>query len=105
MALHVAGQHVTYTFTDPSLSIESLEDKAGIFLILARDTEVYRLLDIGEAAQVRTGLAEHTSHGRWLRQYHGRLAYSAAYMAGLSALVRQAIVADIRSANDLITPE
>lgn len=99
MALLVSGTHVTYSFTDPVEDPERLENRAGLFLILELRAEVYHLLDLGEAEHVQTSILTHPRLASWRWQFHGRLAFSAAYPAGASGAVRRAILDDIRSRN------
>ena len=101
MVLLVSGSHVTYTFTDPVDDPRRLEKRAGLFLVLEQRAGSTRLLDVDEAAHVQSSILTHPHRACWLQHGRGRLAYSAAYLAWTSAAVRQVVVADIRSTNEV----
>lgn len=64
-----------YDFTlCPSLGV--MEDKAGVYAVLCKQGDKYRVLDVGESATPKTRLATHERRPCWERNRDGAMMYA-----------------------------
>jgi len=92
MPIEIAG----YTFYGPFELPDSLWDKAGVYVILS-DQPIPRVLDVGEAEQVRTRVLNHDRKDCWHRNCQTALAYAAYYMPDQNEKARRAFEQLIRN--------
>lgn len=69
-----------YNFEGPFINVESLEDRAGLYVILDKrsDGKLY-VIDIGESANVKTRVETHDRSTCWFRQSQGKIVYAVYY--------------------------
>jgi hypothetical protein len=94
MSIQLSG----YKFAGPFRSASSLEDRNGVYAILApTDSTHYKVIDVGESATVKTRVESHDREPCW-RQHanNGGLRYAVHYTFGLQQAGRRAIEQKIR---------
>lgn len=63
MSITIGG----YSFDGPYYSTGDLQDRAGVYAILAEGTQ-YQLLDCGESGQVKTRVESHDRADSWTKK-------------------------------------
>lgn len=88
-----------FTFEGPFRSAESLEGRSGVYAILTfrPSTGRYRVLDIGESADVHTRVSTHDRADDWLLHAEQRLFCAALYTTGLHQSGRCAVEQELRA--------
>jgi len=90
-----------YTFDGPYTTPDKLEDRSGIYAILCqKDGNNYRLIDVGESANVKTRVETHDRKDCWKRNCNGTLTFAVYYTPGLQQPGRMAIEQEIRKQYD-----
>jgi hypothetical protein len=85
-----------YTFDGPFLSIDSIEDRAGVYAVLCKKDDKYTVVDVGESAEVKTRLANHDRKDCWEENCTGTLYYAVYYTPNLQQSERKEIEKEIR---------
>ena len=87
-----------YQFADPYKTTSSLEDQSGVYAILTpTDATHYKVVDVGESAEVKTRVENHDRRPCWQRNANsGELRYAVRYTPGLHQAGRKAIEQKIR---------
>lgn len=76
----MAVQIDNYNFEGPFRDPASLRDQSGVYAVLGGNgVNSWRVVDIGESAQVRTRVTNHDRADCWSRNRGGGLAYAAYY--------------------------
>lgn len=88
-----------YTFEGAFTAPSSLEARAGVYVIWCKTGETWKVLDVGESADVRARVLSHDRKDCWTRHGAGGiLYYSATYTPHLQQPGRMEIERAIRSA-------
>lgn len=94
MAITIAG----YSFDGPYSSTSSLEDRSGVYAILCKkDNDNYSLVDVGEAAKVKSRVETHDRKSCWSRNCHSTQMFTALYTPHLQQSGRIEIEQKIRA--------
>jgi hypothetical protein len=88
-----------YQFEGPYTSVNSLDDRSGVYAILCYNGQ-YRVIDIGESAEVKTRVTNHDRQGCWTRNCTSTLAYAVYYTSYLQQSGRMAIEQELRKLYD-----
>lgn len=89
-----------YSFEGYFSSTSYLEDKPGIYAILCRYFEKNKVIDIGEAENLKTRIDNHESSNCWRLNCPSSLVYAALYTPDLNQKKREEIVAELRDEYD-----
>lgn len=76
VALPVSG----HSFDGPFSSLDSLDDKSGVYAIHDYRNGKYYLIDVGESHQLQTRVSDHPRSDCWKHESAGTLTYSALYV-------------------------
>jgi len=87
-----------YSFAGPFSTKAELEDRSGVYAVLCRKDGSYSVLDVGEAAAVRTRVQSHDREDCWKRNCSGTIMYAALYTPNLQQPGRMEIEQKIRQA-------
>jgi hypothetical protein len=90
----------TYNFEGPYPSTRYIYDRAGIYAVLSRSLLSYRVLDVGESANLRTRLENHDRSTCWARHKQGSIEFAVLYTPGMSQRGRMQIEQQIRNKFD-----
>lgn len=90
-----------YQFDGAYPSLESLDSRSGVYVIWCNKGEIWTILDVGEASNVKDRLSNHERADCWRRHCSGTIYYSATYTPNLQQPGRIAIEKRIR---DLTNP-
>jgi len=85
-----------YSFEGYFSSTLYLEDKPGIYAVLCRYFEKNKVVDIGEAENIKTRVDNHESSNCWRRNCQSSLVYAALYTPDLNQKARENIVDELR---------
>ena len=85
-----------YTFEGPFTSLDSLENRSGIYAIHCMIESKHALVDVGESATIHDRVAGHDRNKCWDRNCPGSLAYSVFYTPYLDQSRRMQIEQEIR---------
>lgn len=85
-----------YTFEGPYTLTGKLEDRAGVYAIHCYRDDKYSLIDVGEAAKVKSRVETHDRKNCWKRECAGTLTVSAYYTPNLQQAGRMQIEQEIR---------
>ncbi len=85
-----------YSFEGYFSSTFYLEDKPGIYAVLCRFLEKNKVVDIGEAENIKTGIENNASSNCWRRNCQSSLVYAALYTPDLNQKARENIVDELR---------
>ncbi len=91
-----------YRFEGPYFSIESLEDRSGVYAIVDRRNAGDYLIDVGESATLRTRVENHDRKDCWSRNAKGTLGAAVHYTPNLQQAGRMDIEQEIRGQYDLV---
>ncbi len=86
-----------YEFEGPYTDTGALQNRAGVYVIHCHLGNEYRLIDVGESAQVRARVDSHDRKDCWERFCSGALTVSVHYTPNLQQPGRMAIEQVIRS--------
>jgi hypothetical protein len=89
-----------YNFAGPYRSASGLEDRSGVYVILAYNGSGYNVVDVGESATVKSRVETHDRAGCWSRHATGPLFVAALYTPGYQAAFRCAIERELRQLYD-----
>lgn len=89
-----------YSFEGPYRSPGSLQDRSGVYAILDQRADGTYVLDVGEPAQVKTGVETHDRTSCWQRHRKGTLMVAVLYTPNLQQAGRSAIEQEIRQEYD-----
>lgn len=93
MSIKISG----YEFSGPQAATAALEDRSGVYAILARNATDYALLDVGESVALKIRVEDHDRKPCWARRTNGRaIGYAIYYTPGAQQAGRQAIEQRIR---------
>lgn len=90
-----------YSFEGPYTTTDNLEDRSGIYAIHCYQGGKYFLIDVGEAATVRTRIQNHDRKDCWKRHCAGTLTASVYYTPNLQQSGRMLIEQELRGQYDL----
>lgn len=96
MSISIGG----YPFEGPYSSVESLDDRSGIYAILTKRTQDYKVLDVGESAAVKSRVSSHDRKPCWTRNSLGSIYYSVHYTPNLQQSGRIEIEQKLRDQYD-----
>jgi hypothetical protein len=85
-----------YSFDGPYTSIDSLEDRSGVYAILCYVASKYYLIDIGESATVKTRVENHDRADCWERNCKGQFTFSVLYTPNKQQAGRKEIEQELR---------
>lgn len=85
-----------YQIEGAFISQESLEARAGVYVIWCKNGEAWTVLDVGETGDVKERVATHDRVDCWARHCSGTIYYSAIYTPNLQQSGRMAIEQGIR---------
>lgn len=86
-----------YDFDGAYPDRESLESRAGVYVVWCRNGENWKVVDVGEAGDVRARLLAHDRENCWARNCSGALYFAATYTPHMQQLGRRQIEKGIRS--------
>ena len=89
-----------YQFDGAYPSSESLQSRAGIYVIWCKTGEQWTVLDIGETTDVKERVSNHDRADCWARHCSGKIYYSATYTPNLQQSGRIAIEQRLRDLTD-----
>jgi hypothetical protein len=89
-----------YNFAGPYGSVSGLEDRSGVYVILADNGSGYNVVDVGESATVKSRVETHDRAECWRLHATGRLSVAALYTPGLQQASRCAIERELRQQYD-----
>lgn len=87
-----------HTFEGAFLLPNDLQPRPGICVIWCRSGKNWRVIDVGQSADVRDRVAFHDRVGCWERNCNGAILYSATYTPGILQAGRIRIEQQIRTA-------
>lgn len=86
-----------YTFAGPFDSVDQLKNESGVYVVVTGEAENWRLLDCGEANDVKLEILNHLRVECWRKNaVEGRIAFVAKY-CGVQQ--RQWISGEVRKEN------
>jgi hypothetical protein len=85
-----------YSFDGPFTSVDALEDRSGVYMVLCEMDQGYRVLDVGESKEVKSRVESHDRVSCWEDNCQGTLAYAAHYTPRKQQFGRRAIELRIR---------
>lgn len=85
-----------YQFEGAYLTADSLESKAGVYVIWCKSGDNWNVLDAGEAVDVKERVANHERVNCWTQNCQGTIYYSAIYTPNLQEAGRREIEQRIR---------
>lgn len=86
-----------YSFDGPYSSIDRLKDKSGVYAILCHKQQKYHLVDVGEAAKVRSRVENHDRKNCWQSNCKSTLCVAVYYTPHSPQPGRRAIEQEIRN--------
>lgn len=86
-----------YTFEGPYGAISSLGDRSGVYAILARNGDHYRVLDIGESAKVKDRINGHSRAECWRKHAISGVYFAVYYTRNLQQSGRIQIEQKLRA--------
>lgn len=87
-----------YEFEGPYISTGSLEDRAGVYVILCKgEGDKYSVVDVGESSEVKTRIENHDRTDCWKENCTGTLAYAVLYTPDIPEEGRRLIEQEIRT--------
>lgn len=86
-----------YTFEGPYDNTGPLEDRSGVYAILCVRDNKYRVVDVGESAQVKTRVENHERKACWMRNCSGSLMVAVYYTPHLQSSGRVSVEQEIRA--------
>ena len=86
-----------YQFDGTYTSPDSLDSRAGVYVIWCKNEENWTVLDVGEAADVKDRVSNHDRADCWSRHCSGTIYYSAICTPNLQQPGRIAIEQRIRN--------
>jgi hypothetical protein len=89
-----------YQFEGAFTSTNSLKSLAGVYVIWCKDGDNWKVLDVGEAGDVKDRVSNHDRTDCWKRNCSGTIYYSATYTSGKTEEQRREIEQSIRSQED-----
>lgn len=91
-----------YDFDGPYVSVESLENKSGIYTILCKNQSEnnYKVIDVGESAFVKTRIEGHDRKECWARNCSIGVEYAVFYTPNKQQTGRKAIEQELRTMYD-----
>ena len=90
-----------YEFEGPYDNPTKLDNDAGLYAILDRRGDTCALLDVGEAAMVKTKVQNHNRKSSWQLARQGTMSYAALYVPRETQDGRRRIEKKIRSQYDV----
>ncbi len=85
-----------FEFDGPYKTVDSLEDRSGVYAIVCKSNGTYTLVDVGESATVATRVANHDRTPCWSGNCHSTLMVAVYYTPGLHQAGRREIEGEIR---------
>lgn len=85
-----------YEFEGPYSTVDKLEDKAGIYVILVFRNNTYYVIDVGESATVKSRVANHDRSLEWKKQGPGDLFVVVLYTTNIQQTGRIQIEQELR---------
>jgi len=92
MSFDMWGYRFDGAYPDPNL----LKSSPGIYVIWSKKGENWKVLDVGESADVKDRLLDHERKPCWTSHCTGELVYSATYTPDLDQPGREKIAQHIR---------
>lgn len=89
-----------YSFEGPYSFPSSLEDKAGVYVILCVAGEKFHVIDVGESVIVRNRIETHDRKDCWPRNCPDSLKFAVHYTPNLQQQGRMRIEQEIRDEYD-----
>ena len=87
-----------FEFDGAYSSPDTLQPKAGVYVVWDKNGEIWTVLDVGESLDVQTRLKNHDRKPDWERCRKGTIYYAATYTPGLDITKRCAIEKSVRLA-------
>lgn len=85
-----------YTFEGAFTSADSLEARAGVYVVWCKNGETWTCLDVGESHNVQDRVLNHDRADQWARACNGTLYYAAHYTPNLQQAGRCEIEQKLR---------
>lgn len=89
-----------YQFEGAYTSRDSLRPISGVYVIWCENGDVWTVLDVGEAADVKERVKNHDRTDCWAQNCSGTIYYSATYTPNLEEAGRMQIEQEIRNSAD-----
>lgn len=86
----------TYDFEGPYYAKGYLEDRSGVYAILCKINDKYKILDIGESSAVRTRVENHDREDCWESHCGGTIMYAVYYTPNKQQAGRMEIEQELR---------
>lgn len=86
-----------YEFEGPYSSTTSLQNRAGVYVIIDDKGNGMSLVDVGESSDVKSRVENHDRKGCWDRNSIGTLKVAVLYTPGLDQSGRMAIEEEVRN--------
>jgi hypothetical protein len=68
-----------YPFSGPHKSLQKIEKRSGVFVVICEFVDKYYLLDVGHSDNVKQSILKHERKGCWEKYRKGRLRYAVFY--------------------------
>jgi hypothetical protein len=89
-----------FQFEGAFSSSDNLKSVSGVYVIWCKEGDNWKVLDVGEADDVKGRVSNHDRADCWKRNCFGTIYYSATYTPGLTEEQRRQIEQRIRSLTD-----
>jgi hypothetical protein len=89
-----------YEFEGVFKSEDALKEQSGVYVIWDERGLIWKVLDVGEAENVKARVRDHERKDCWVKNCSGTICYSAIYTPELDAEGRRAIEKKIRQISD-----
>lgn len=90
----MAFKILSYAFTGPLPHLDELQDTAGVYVILGTNYDEWHIVDVGEAAAVKTEVNDNGRVDCWKEQNYANVAVAVLYENALGE--REKIAREIR---------
>lgn len=85
-----------YTFEEPFTSASSLQERAGVYVIICNNSNTNKVVDVGESANVKSRVESHDRRDCWKRNCSGTLLVAVLYTPNQQQVARMAIEKGMR---------
>ena len=87
-----------FDFDGTCTDLQELKAEAGVYVVWCESGDVWQVLDVGEAEDVRSRLTNHERENCWREKCQGTIRFSATYTPGVSQEGRRRIEEHLRQA-------